>query len=543
MSLVEVKNKKYPIIDDLKVPEDVIQSWQKNIDLLAKIVDVPAALIMRVHSNDIEVFLKSYSKGNVYKNGEKAMLDTGLYCETVMDSRSELLVPSATKDPDWDCNPDIELGMISYCGLPLIWPNGEIFGTICVLDVKENHYSKQYRDLLAQFQQSIQLSLQSIYNENELLNEKRRTRSYLDTVQNVLIALDCNGLITMVNPAGCRLLGYNKEELIGQSWFQMCLIQPDGMNKAYSVFLKIMSGNLESIDYTENTVVCKDDNYRFMAWHNSCLYDNDGKITGMLSSGEDISDRHEAEEALIAAHYEARRASKAKSDFLASMSHELRTPLNAILGFSQLLLLETKLDDCQQKNLQEVFNAGQHLLELINKILDLSKIEAGRIELLLEPVDIESLIIECMDMVHLLADENRISLINNGFEDIVIKSDRIQLKQVILNLLTNAIKYNKSQGSVTLGMELVNSEFIRIYIIDTGVGIPPKRISEIFNPFSRLGFKNSEIQGTGLGLTLTKQIIQELGGSLNVKSVEGTGSTFSVDFPMKLLLASNQEQA
>ncbi|MET0082381.1 MAG: GAF domain-containing protein, partial [Sedimenticola sp.] len=133
------------------MPDTILVNWQQTADLLAELVGVPSALIMRVHSREIEVFISSDSEGNVYKPGEKAPLDSGLYCETVMSTRSELLVPDARNDPDWDHNPDIELGMISYCGLPLTWPSGEMFGTLCILDTKENAYSTQYRDLLVRF--------------------------------------------------------------------------------------------------------------------------------------------------------------------------------------------------------------------------------------------------------------------------------------------------------------------------------------------------------------------------------------------------------
>jgi PAS domain S-box-containing protein len=154
---------KYPVLDDLQVPEDVLANWQITADLLAEIAGIPAALIMRVHESEIEVFVSSHSSGNVYHSGERAPLNLGLYCETVMSSQRKLLVPNALKDPAWEHNPDIALGMISYCGLPLTWPNGEVFGTICILDKKENASSDKAHQLLERFRDSIQLSLRNIY--------------------------------------------------------------------------------------------------------------------------------------------------------------------------------------------------------------------------------------------------------------------------------------------------------------------------------------------------------------------------------------------
>ena len=153
---------KYPILDDVEVPDDVMESWQITADLLAQIANIPAALIMRAHDDEIEVCISSHSPGNVYHQGEKADLDTGLYCETVMSTQQKLLVPNALSDPAWCNNPDVKLGMISYCGLPLNWPSGEVFGTICILDTKENKYSQKTYDLMERFRDSIQLSLEII---------------------------------------------------------------------------------------------------------------------------------------------------------------------------------------------------------------------------------------------------------------------------------------------------------------------------------------------------------------------------------------------
>jgi len=154
---------KYPIIDHLDIPKEIFANWQEIINLLADIVNVPAALIMRVHADEIEVFVKSQNEKNIYPQGEKAELNTGLYCETVMDTQRQLIVPDARVDSAWKNNPDIALNMISYCGLPLNWPTGEVFGTICVLDIKNNAYSDKYRKLMQRFHDTIQSDLKNVY--------------------------------------------------------------------------------------------------------------------------------------------------------------------------------------------------------------------------------------------------------------------------------------------------------------------------------------------------------------------------------------------
>jgi len=191
----ETKPPNYPILDEIEIPEIVLENWQIMADLLAGIANVPAALIMRVHGREIEVFVASHGAANVYHPGEKAPLDTGLYCETVMSTRQKLLVPNALKDPDWDHNPDIELGMISYCGLPLTWPTGELFGTLCVLDKQENVFNEQTQPIMERLRDSIQLGLAQLYEtylaqserqraEEALLDSEGRYRSLLFQITN-----------------------------------------------------------------------------------------------------------------------------------------------------------------------------------------------------------------------------------------------------------------------------------------------------------------------------------------------------------------------
>ncbi|MBC8159223.1 MAG: sensor domain-containing diguanylate cyclase [Alphaproteobacteria bacterium] len=172
---------KFPIDDETEVPPSIQDSWQAMLDLLAEIVGVPSALIMRVHASEIEVFGLSSNEDNVYEKGEKAPLDTGLYCESVLDTQGELMVPNAMADPEWDHNPDVELGMISYLGLPLRWPKGELFGTICVLDNKENVYSDLERRLLGQFQVAVELGLKDI-SERKSTEERLRHLANHDTL-------------------------------------------------------------------------------------------------------------------------------------------------------------------------------------------------------------------------------------------------------------------------------------------------------------------------------------------------------------------------
>ncbi len=223
MNVHSRRNSKYPILDDLTVPQITFEGWQKTADLMAELVNVPAALIMRVHRREIDVFVSSKSEGNVYEAGERAPLDSGLYCETVMDTRRELFVPGALKDPSWDHNPDIALGMVSYYGLPLTWPSGEIFNTFCILDTKENPYSNKYLELMRYLRDSIQLSIASIYENYLQTTEARQAREKIQTLSQAIeqspvsvILTDIDVNIEYVNPATEIISGYPAKEIIGK---------------------------------------------------------------------------------------------------------------------------------------------------------------------------------------------------------------------------------------------------------------------------------------------------------------------------------------
>ena len=227
----------------------------------------------------------------------------------------------------------------------------------------------------------------------------------------------------------------------------------------------------------------------------------------------------------------AETASLSKSAFLSSMSHELRTPLNAILGFAQLLEAGTPPPTPTQiVRLQQIIKAGWYLLELINQILDLAKVESGQLSLSREPVALSEVIRECEAMIEPEAKQRGIHIQVLPFDPLCFaNTDRTRLKQVLINLLSNAIKYNRAQGTVKVECSLIHAERIRISIKDSGAGLPPEKLAQLFQPFNRLGQENGAEEGTGIGLVVTKQLVELMGGTIGVKSIVGVGSEFWIE--------------
>ncbi len=248
--------------------------------------------------------------------------------------------------------------------------------------------------------------------------------------------------------------------------------------------------------------------------------------------GEQIGrsmDRRQVKRDLTAARDAAERASRAKTEFLSNMSHELRTPLNAILGFAQLIELDPTLNADNRTNIDEVLGAGRHLLDLINEILDLARIEAGRLDLSPESIDVATIIRDCVAIVRPLAEPTGVTLREAAPPAAWVRADRTRLKQALLNLLTNAVNYNKPGGRVDILVDTADSDRLTISVRDTGSGIPTDRLDDLFDAFTRL--EPDRVEGSGIGLAITKRVVELMGGRVAVASVHGAGSTFSIALP------------
>jgi len=333
-----------------------------------------------------------------------------------------------------------------------------------------------------------------------------------------------------------EMLGYDEHELAPLEKTWMDSVHPDDMAYVADKLKAYLNGS-ESEYIIELRLRCKNAKYKWILCRGQIVErSTDETPVRMMGIHTDISVRKAAEYNLIVAREEADRANKAKSDFLSSMSHELRTPMNAILGFGQLLDMDKSLTEHQHESVSEIMKGGHHLLELINEVLDLAKIESGHIDLSVEPVELSSVVDECFSLIDPLTNANKIVMSHTEMKGVIVRADRVRLKQALLNLISNAIKYNKPGGTVEVDIKPKENDRIHIVVTDSGMGINAKRLGELFQPFSRLDAVDSGIEGTGIGLTITKRIVELMGGEIGVESEEGKGSLFWIGLPLEAIL-------
>jgi signal transduction histidine kinase len=300
----------------------------------------------------------------------------------------------------------------------------------------------------------------------------------------------------------------------------------------------VFKGHLDKLVPAIQRMIREADNHRERARVEEELRQLNAALEARID--ERTRDLTASNEALHRARVEAERANDAKSDFLSRMSHDLRTPLNAVMGFGQLLQLDPLAPE-QAESVEEILRAGGHLLGLIDEILDLARIESGRLTLSPEPVCIGTIVAHAAALVRPMASQRGITLTIGGAHDVYARADRHRLNQVLLNLLSNAIKYKRQNGTVTIHMSRIGDR-VRIDVADTGGGIPAERLSQLFTPFERLGADESGIEGTGLGLALSNRLVEAMNGTLTVDSVIDQGCVFHVELRASDGAASDAEQ-
>jgi PAS domain S-box-containing protein len=383
--------------------------------------------------------------------------------------------------------------------------------------------------------------------EQQQLSQRLRdhqfyTRSLFESNIDAIMTTDPSGIITDVNKQMEVLTGCTRDELIGAP-FKNYFTDPDRAEKSTKLVLRE-----KNVTNYELTARARDGKETVVSFNATTFYDRDRKLQGVFAAARDITERKRLDQVLLEKNVElesarsvAEKANLSKSEFLSSMSHELRSPLNAILGFAQLLESGSPSPtDSQKGSIDQILKAGWYLLELINEILDLALIESGRLSLSLEPMSLVAVMLECREMIEPQAKKNGIRMSYPQFEiPYFVKADRTRVKQVLINLLSNAIKYNRPQGAVEVTCSASSEKRIRISVHDTGEGLAPDKLAQLFQPFNRLGQEASAEQGTGIGLVMCKRLVELMGGEIGVESTAGAGSVFWFE----LILAAEPQPA
>jgi PAS domain S-box-containing protein len=369
--------------------------------------------------------------------------------------------------------------------------------------------------------------------ERALRDREEHFRRLIENTSDFVMITDDSAAATYVGPSAKRMLGYDTEEMIGSR--PSDLVHPDDVPHVMEDFAWILAHPGEPFTSTFR-IRHKDGSYRVFENLGRTL-SQDSASEGVVAFGRDVTERKVAEAALARAKEEAERANRAKSEFLSRMSHELRTPMNSILGFAQLLA-RAELTPQHTKSVQHILKAGRHLLQLINEVLEIARIEAGRENFSLEPVGLTSVLREAVGLVRPLAQQHGVSIEEGAWpEQAFGRADRQRLVQVLLNLLSNAIKYNRAGGHVRVECVAVSSaardesEIARwaIRVSDSGRGVPTEGANELFTPFARLGAEQTDVEGTGLGLALSRRLCEAMDGSLTLESSNASGSVFRVE--------------
>ena len=368
--------------------------------------------------------------------------------------------------------------------------------------------------------------------DQRLRDQQFYTRSLIESNIDALITTDPSGIITDGNKQMEALTGCTRDELIGAP-FKNYFTDPERAEAA----IKLVLSEKKVTDY-ELTACARDGKRTVVSYNATTFYDRDRTLQGVFAAARDVTERKRFEQALQETNVEmesaklaAEKANLAKSDFLSAMSHELRSPLNAILGFAQLMESALPLPtNSQMESIAQILQAGWHLLKLINEILDLAVIESGKVSLSLEPVSLGDVLSECQAMMDPHAQQQGIRMTFPILaQPCFVWADQTRLKQIIINLLSNAIKYNKKNGTVVVEIISDYSEVISICVKDSGAGLEAEKMAQLFQPFNRLGQEASGVAGTGIGLVVTKQLVELMDGVIGVKSTVGIGSEFWVE--------------
>jgi PAS domain S-box-containing protein len=527
---------------ELAIPSDVLRSWQRIVDLLANIMRVPSAVVTKLeppHCTYYRTLVSSHSKGNPFPADETFSMEIGTFCETVIKKREPLLVANALEDEQWKLAPEIQVGMVSYLGLPVLWPDGRMFGTICVLDDRANRYSDLYQELLLHCRDVLQGDLQTLARLGNELEEQRAHLSELFArVPEAVIMVDRDSTITRVNPGFTKIFGYTAEEALGQKITD--LITPDDcQDEVESVMYRMAhTGEVFAVE-----TVRAHKNGTPVPVSAMCVpvSSSGGRTTGYVIY-RDMTETKRLQDEQRRYHdiqLELAHANRIATvgQLSASIAHELNQPLTGIItncGTCLRILTSDPPDlDGARETVRRTMRDGNRASDVIARLRALF----GKAEPASEPVDLNEATREVIALSLGELQNSRVT-VRTEFADGLqhVTADRIQLQQVILNLLRNALDamntVDDRPRDLLIRTEREAGDVVRLSVKDAGIGFDPQHMDKLFE-----AFYSTKNDGMGVGLSVSRSIIERHQGRLWAVLNDGPGATFSFAVPCRRLTA------
>jgi len=529
----EPQDRSSSVAYSIEVPSEIIRKWQEIVDLLAEIMHVPSASIMRVDSPHIKVFVSSTSEGNPCEPGA---LDTGPYCETVMKTGQPLLIPDALENETWKTNPHVRLGMISYLGVPIGWPNGRIFGTICVRDNKRNEYSEAYLKLLLHFRDLLQADLKSLARlHGEIEERETKIRRLVDSNILGVFIWDFDGRILEANDEFLRMMSYDREDLIAGRIRWADLTPPDQRDRNNArIEQQKSSGRFEPFEKE----YARKDGSRVPILIGGATFEEGGNqgvayVLDLTERKRIEAEARENEQRYREAQLELAHANRVATmgQLAASIAHEVNQPLTAVVANAEACLGWLRRGppdvDAARRSVEWIIADGNRASEVVRRVRAL----ANKTGFEKVPLDVNDVVRETLPLVQRELISHQVLLRMELAPTLpMILGDRVQLQQVIINLVMNGVE---SMQSVTdRPRELVvrsrqeQTQQVLVSVADCGVGISAENADRLFTAFF-----TTKSSGMGMGLSICRSIIDAHGGRLWTTTCEPQGALFQFTIP------------